>query len=255
MTEPVSLIPLKLPRPVLSFHQLELTSRCDLRCVYCTNPKLARLKTDMSWEHFQQSLDHVRYHVKNGTQTELNLAGIGESFLHPLFADMCRDAREVLGDKIMIHVTTNGIIASDREDLIAHLAKHQIGMFVSLHRPEKAGKAIELAKKHGIFLSASSDPSLAATTWAGQVDWFHSADRNRPCPWIRSGRVMVRADGAVTTCCLDSGNNPDAVIGTVDDPVGSFYTKPYSLCASCDQQIAVQGYEQYPKPEKPLHVL
>jgi len=111
---------------------------------------------------------------------------------------------------------------------------------VSLHRPEKAGPAVEALKRAGIFAGVSSDPSLAAIDWAGQVQWHTSHRPGMECGWVTTGRAFVMADGRVATCCLD-GQGEDGVIGTLDDDLTALRLKPYSLCATCSYKIPSLG--------------
>lgn len=234
---------IQLPRPVTSCHQIEITSECNLRCPYCTHPNLGRPKMHMTWVTFERALEHVRYYVTKGTQNELNLQGIGEPTLHPDLVKLCAAGRQVVPpDKGIVHITTNGILFT--EELARELAKLMVGVYVSHHRPEKSGPAAQLARKYGILLGTSNDPAENAINWAGQVNWYVTAQPGRKCPWIRMGRAFVRADGKVSTCCYDAGRNDDGLIGDVTDAVGSWVTKPYSLCTGCEQEIDVAGWDQ-----------
>ena len=234
-------IKLDLPRPVTALHQLELESRCNLRCVYCPSPNLGRPKQSMERATFLRALEWVKHFVREGTQRELNLAGIGESTLHPEFFDFIALAREAAGPHTFVNFTTNGLLFT--EELAKHCQAHGVSVFVSLHRPEKAGPAVNLARKYGVLAGVSNDPALAAINWAGQVDWEVTATPGvRGCPWIRQGRAMAMADGRVTTCCYDATGA--GVIGHVNDPIGSLKTKPYSLCRTCEQEISVVGFDQ-----------
>src|ERR1700678_3005327 len=87
---------IKLPRPVHDLHQIELTSRCNLRCVYCPSPNLKRPKVDMSEETFAKCLGWLTYAVKVHKQEEVNLAGIGESTLHPRFLEYATRVRQAI---------------------------------------------------------------------------------------------------------------------------------------------------------------
>lgn len=88
----------RYPQAVREIHQIEPTSRCNLKCKYCPQwPKLPRAKLDMTQETFEAALAMVEYFVGLGTQTELSLTGIGEPTLHPHFVDMMVRAREVIG--------------------------------------------------------------------------------------------------------------------------------------------------------------
>lgn len=216
------------PRPILEIHQIELTSRCNLRCRYCPSPKLPRPKIDMTDDIFEAALDLVRFYCRMGTQTELSLTGIGEPLLHPKFIDMVAKAREAIGWDRPLVVATNGILLSD--SIAERLAEHQVRVFISLHRPEVAGPAIERAKKHGIFAASNNSAATSAFNWAGQVNWFVSAPKS-PCEYLRSGWGVVLADGRITTCCLDADGS--GVVGTVHDEHGSLGIKPYRHCDTC----------------------
>jgi hypothetical protein len=243
-------ITLKLPRPVTKLHQCEISSICNLRCVYCISKDLKRPKDHMTRDMFEQVLVHVDYYVnKQLSQDEFNICGVGESTLHPDLVWFVKRAREVMGNEYL-NFTTNGILFT--EELAKQLApymssKHGFrpGIFVSLHRPEKAKKAIDIAAKYGLLAGVSNDPALASTNWAGLIkDWAVTANPNRDCPWIREGKVMAFPNGDVTTCTNDIGY--EAVVGNVRDPVGTWHVQPWSRCSDCDQQVAVKGYQQYP---------
>lgn len=220
------------PRPARDIHQIELTTRCNLRCQYCPHPHLPRPKIDMEWETFQAALRLVAYYVAQGTQTELSMTGIGESLLHPRFIEMVAAARTVLGRDRPLVVTTNGLLLTDK--ICAELAPYHPQVFVSLHRPEKAGPAIEYARHHGILAGVNASAATSAFNWAGQVDWHVSAPRI-PCEYLRSGWVVVLVDGRVTTCCLDAAGA--GVIGTVNDAPGFHWLQPYSLCNGCHMEV------------------
>ena len=51
---------------------------------------------------------------------------------------------------------------------------------VKLHRPEKAGPAVEAYRKIGALDGVSADPSINAYDWAGQVEWFNSPRAHPP---------------------------------------------------------------------------
>lgn len=225
--------------PITSLHQIELTSRCNLRCRYCPSPHLGREKMDMSAGTFDACLNWAAYFSKRGTQRELNLAGIGESTLHPNFAAMVLRARKVLGWDIALTMATNGILVT--EELAQEIAPAKPLIWVSLHRPEKAGPAVEILRKYGLCAGVSADPSIAANDWAGQVKWFNSA-APMACPWVTGGRVFAMADGRVSPCCIDASGC--GVIGTVFDDVSRMATRPYELCRTCAQHLAIPEYDQ-----------
>lgn len=221
---------------VRTVHQIEITSRCNLRCRYCPSPNLPRPKQDISDEHFRAGVDLARFYMRRGTQhRELNLAGIGESTMHPQFVPFIEYARTKLGPSIDLLFATNGILFTD--ELAKAIAPFKPSVWVSLHRPEKAGPAVEIAKKYGLLKGVSNDPSLAAVDWAGQVDWHVSAPRRMQCDWVRGGWVMVMADGRLTTCCFDASGA--GVIGMIGDDPETLFVRPYGLCKTCHLDVGV----------------
>lgn len=218
--------------PIRRIHQIEITSKCNLRCKYCVHPKMTRTKEHMSDDIFIKSLDLVKQCVERSNQTELNLCGIGESTMHPKFEYFLKLAREALPD-IKLIIASNAV--SVNENHIQACAKYGVDYYVSLHRPEVAGPVIELAKKYNVLRGVSADPSIAAIDWAGQVDWHVSAVTDIPCPWLIEQRVMVTSSGNLTSCCLDGSGL--GIIGTVNDDIDNLTVEPYQLCKSCTHSV------------------
>ena len=77
---------MQYPRIVQEIHQIEVTTRCNLRCQYCPHPKMKRPKEDMVWDTFIRSMVWVKKFYDLGLQSELSFTGIGESTMH---ADFC----------------------------------------------------------------------------------------------------------------------------------------------------------------------
>ena len=219
------------PKQVKAIHQIEITSRCNLRCRYCVHPTMGRVKKDMDGKTFIKALFMVQECVARYGQKELNMAGIGESLMHPEFELFFDKAREALPG-IFIALATNGILLNDERAKI--LKRNKVATWISLHRPEKAGLAVEIAKKYGILHGVSTDPALAAIDWAGKVKWYVTAPISL-CPWLSIGRAMVCADGMLTTCCLDGEGA--GKIGTVDTPLEDLTISPYSLCEPCHHLV------------------
>lgn len=224
----------KYPRPVRDIHQIELTTRCNLRCHYCPHyPELPRAKEDMTWETFEAAMGLVDYYVQQGTQTELSLTGIGESLLHPEFLAMVAEARRVIGPQRQLTVTTNGLNLT--EEWCAVLAPYRPMIFISLHRPERAGLAIEAAKKYGLLAGINNSFATSSFNWAGtQKNWFVSAPKH-PCEYLRSGWGVILVDGRIATCCLDVDGS--SVIGKLGDDPESLFLQPWGTsekgCSSC----------------------
>lgn len=228
------------PRKIESIHQIEMTSHCNLRCKYCPSPTLGREKVHMSDEHYIAALAWAREFYKKGTQNEINLAGIGESTMHPNFPRLARLARDFLGDKIKIVLATNGLITTD--SVISAIDDSNIKVWVSLHRPEKAGIAVAKYREIGALVGISADPSVNPNDWAGQVEWIRPSKYTMPCPWLRKGQAVIFADGRVSTCCIDSTGA--GVIGHVLERSHIDGLRPYSLCKTCYQEIGASNWDQ-----------
>jgi hypothetical protein len=170
--------------------------------------------------------------MAEGTQDrELNFAGIGESTMHPEFSRWVNIARSKLGPSLDFVMATNGVGVT--EEHAQAMADAKMRVWVSLHRPEKAGPTINMLKKHGVLAGVSADPSIAAVDWAGQVQWEVTAPKSKTqCQWIAQRYVMVASDGRILTCCFD-GIGTDGVLGTVFDDLLLMESKPYSLCKTC----------------------
>jgi hypothetical protein len=177
----------------------------------------------------------------------LNLCGIGESTLHPEIVRYVHEARAVVGGDCFLNFTTNGVSMTD--ELARGLSTSGVKIGVSLHRPEKAGPAIEILKKYGLLFAVSADPSVAAIDWAGQVAWHVSVTARRECWWVKQGRLFVMADGRVSRCCLDASGV--GVLGTVYDDLGRITTSPYVLCRTCDQDVGMPIPDDVPR-DKPI---
>lgn len=213
-------------------HQIEITSQCNLRCKYCVHPKMKREKIHMSEEVYIKAIDLAKQCVEKHGQNELNLCGIGESTMHPNFVAFLAYAREQLPG-IRLVIASNGVKV--KEEYVEAMAKYRMDYFVSLHRPEVAGPAIELGKKYGVLRGVSADPSIASMDWAGQVDWHVSCQTGTPCPWLAQKMAMVTAEGDLVQCCLDG----DGIgkIGTIYDNLDEIEAKPYELCPTCSHSI------------------
>lgn len=223
-------------------HQIEMTSHCNLRCRYCTHPHMPRPKLHMSEAHYRRALGWARYFKLKGTQGELNLAGIGESTMHPDFVRFVHLAREALGEGHRVLFATNGLLMTD--ELARAIAPAKPLVWVSLHRPERAGPAVEALKRAGLLVGVSTDPSMAAIDWAGQVDWHVSAS-NSKCDWVKGGWAFVMADGRVSHCCLDATG--EGVFAHVDNDLTRFETAPYSLCRTCHLDVGVPIPDEVPR--------
>jgi MoaA/NifB/PqqE/SkfB family radical SAM enzyme len=192
----------------------------------------------MTPDTFAHAMKHVAASARQGLQPELNLAGIGESTLHPDLIHWIHWARRTAPDTRIV-LTTNGL--EFREEHAQACAASRVRVFVSLHRPERAQKAVQLAREYGVLEGLSTDAANYATDWAGQVDWPQIAPPS-PCPWWRQGMVMVTAEGDITTCCLDASGV--GVIGRVEEAMDTWRMKPYALCQKCYQTLDIPRWDQ-----------
>jgi hypothetical protein len=189
---------------------------------------MKRTKQDMDEATYARALHWAKYFVQYEGQRSLNLAGIGESTMHPEFVRNVFLAREAVGGECELVLATNGLLMTP--ELAQAIAPASPRVFVSLHRPERAGPAVEALRSAGILAGVSADPSISATDWAGQIKWHVSAQRG-PCPWIKGGWVIALSDGRVARCSFDSTG--DTCIGSVNDDLSRLTTAPHALCAAC----------------------
>jgi molybdenum cofactor biosynthesis enzyme MoaA len=84
--------------------QFEITTRCNLRCAYCSNPDLDA-KADVSLDSFVQTLDRIDL----GRVDNVDFTGLGEPILHPQLPEI---VSEVLrrGRPSHMRLVTNGTI-------------------------------------------------------------------------------------------------------------------------------------------------
>lgn len=193
----------------------------------------------MTWDVFEASLRLVDYYVRQGTQTELSLTGIGESLLHPRFLEMVAECRAVIGPERQLTITTNGLLLDDA--LCAALVPFRPAVFVSLHRPEKAALAMVAAKKYGLLAGRNTAFADSAFDWAGyQKNWTPVVSAPKiKCEYLRSGWAVVLVDGKIATCCLDADGS--SVIGTVWDDPETLHLAPWGSadkgCQACYMEV------------------
>src|SRR3990167_8285627 len=216
------------PRPIREIHIIELTTRCNLRCRYCPSPKKLRPHEDMKWETFEQSLRFITKLCDFHTQGEVALTGIGEPTLYPRLVEAVAKLREVVGPQRQITISTNGLLFT--EELAVALLPYNPRVFVSLHRPEKAGLAVEIAKRRGLLAGVTASAATSAMDWAGQVKWYNSHPP-AVCDYLRIGWAVVLVDGRITQCCVDADGS--GVSGTVWDEPPDVPMRPFGLCKTC----------------------
>jgi MoaA/NifB/PqqE/SkfB family radical SAM enzyme len=84
--------------------QFEITTRCNLRCAYCTNSILSQ-KQDVSFDRFIEAVDQVDLTKVDN----IDFTGLGEPILHPRLPEMIRTVRH-RGTASHIRLVTNGTL-------------------------------------------------------------------------------------------------------------------------------------------------
>ncbi len=210
---------------------LEITNRCNLRCVYCpVNRSLARPKSELSFERFRELIE------RSPTVKTLLPFQWGEPLLHPRVFDMIEFAAR---RGIRTFLTTNGTLldAERRERLLSsglsrltvsidgddamHLATRgaelaPIRAAVAELRRLRDARGAKLRIDASMVVTPQTEHALPefVRAWRPLVDRVQAiplmtsaaadAPRTAKCrePW--RGLLVVLADGRVTTCCADS---------------------------------------------------
>ena len=183
---------------------------------------------------FERALEWVHHfqEMLGGTQDSLSLTGIGEPTLHPMFLEFCQLARKALPQGF-IHLATNGILLTEElAEVMAHLA---VKVDISLHVPEKARYAVDIAKRHGILHHVNPGATVSGIDWAGQIKYWRVTAPITTCQYLEQGWGCVLVDGRITTCCMDADGS--GTVGHVMEPIGTKYLKPYGLCKTCHLKV------------------
>jgi len=92
--------------PLPEIIQIEVTTHCQIRCVFCPHTILAKewIKGHLSWDVFSSLLPFVR-HTKL-----VHLQGWGEPLLHPRIWDMAAAIKEKRGH---VSLTTNALLMDE----------------------------------------------------------------------------------------------------------------------------------------------
>ena len=212
---------------------IEVSSICDNVCPYCPAPTQMEDRSigNMSLQTFKKALYWVERFVKAGTQTDLNLHGIGEPTLNPDLPEMIALAREATPGSI--NFNTNGNNMTPALALECKLAGIS-SINVTGHKPETTMKAIKAIKSAGIPVFSNQDFATNPNNWGGQVDWTPVVDYTLRCNWLFEGQVFVMWDGRVSRCCLDSKG--DGVFATIDEDISQFELTPFVLCENCHHE-------------------
>lgn len=186
----------------------------------------------MRQDVLMKACDHIAYYRSRGLQHEVSITGLGEALMHPQFKLFAQNIRRAAGSDCYINFSTNGILFD--EDIAQFCREENIKVYVSLHRPERATPAINIAKHYGVLADTNISFATSSFNWAGEIEWAVTA-APIVCQYLLGGWGVILADGRVSTCCIDAhGQN---IIGSVWDELGSLATKPFPLCDGCHMQV------------------
>ena len=120
--------------------QLELTNRCNLRCVECPNHKMQRERGFISNEVFLKVLNDYIIPLR-GEQPTVILHKDGEPLLHNNIRFFIREIEKYRTD-IKLDIYTNGVLLND--DFVAFLStvKNPVWILVSFHFIDYLGRMI-----------------------------------------------------------------------------------------------------------------
>ena len=214
--------------PLKQIHQIELSSKCNLACIYCPHRVMKRKKEDMSWDVFKQAIKQVDVLHKMGNQKEVWLHGLGESLLHPDFLEMMIYARKELPN-IELMISSNALLLDQK--ICREMARQQVKLHISVHKPEKIVNGLIYANQFKILDYFGCNPLQGANDWAGQVDWPRIAPFE-VCGWIRDGWCVVLADGDIVLCCIIV-EKEQGLIGNIFDNISTLEIKSVDLCNKC----------------------
>mgnify|MGYP001557797321 CR=1 FL=1 len=225
-----------------SIKNLEVSSLCNLRCPYCPAriQSLHRETGLMTEDVFAKSMEWLKVFVRNGTQKEMNIFGVGEPLLHPNFVSFVARARNAMPRYLPLIMNTNGTHMT--QELAVQLKNAGIDKIdVTDHEAETAMKAIKAVRRAGIQCGYSRDAVINPNNWGGLIEWTDRVDYERyQCPWLTDGCVMIMSNGDVTRCCQDGFGR--GVLGTVDDDLPSISHTPFIQCRKCHENLP-PGYD------------
>jgi hypothetical protein len=217
---------------------IELSSKCNLSCLYCVNRKMSphRVPSIMSDEVFEASLGWLRRLCDLGTQREVNLNGNGESLLDPQIIERTAAVVKIMGHR-QVSFCTNGLLVT--ENLLRGLQEAGLRrMDVSAHSAYHARRAFDLMNKVGMGGVLATGAILQPHNWAGQLEPENDVTvrLSIQCDPLIEGRGYVQAEGDVVPCCYDY-RSLGRFGHVLDGDLLKREIKPYELCFKCHQRI------------------
>jgi hypothetical protein len=235
---------------------IELSSICNLECLYCINRKLVRspvrhagLMTD---DVFEKTCAVLKKLVDRGTQREVNLNGNGESLLDYQLIDRIKIIRDLVGPDRHVGLSTNGLLITEK--MAADLRDSGLTRLdISPHSPYHARRAAHIMYESGMKKGMVSMGCMVMShNWAGQLEKEHQINckLTNKCDPLIEGRGYVLSEGNVTVCCYDYENL--GVYGSVwDDRLLDRPIKPFLLCHTCHQVIPPFIEKEYNFTQRP----
>ena len=239
---------------MLTIHSIEITNVCNINCWHCPSSESKYPRGFISLETFKKAVECA------GEGSSFHMQMFGEAFLHKELNSLLLIAKEA-NTKPMIH--SNGVLLTE-ENVISAAANGLVSLQVSIHSKSSLRGYISAINAlnycspqfsvYGKVLSCHKDEFRK---WADELNvdnairemiyeedihnWAmeekvrseeNVAMLKKRCMFFLRNNCVVRWDGNVTTCCLDSeGKN---VIGHIDNFANlSFENIKAPLCHTC----------------------
>lgn len=205
--------------------QVELTSRCNLRCKYCPHPSMRREKADMPEAVFAR----VLYWLREFRQASVHLHHFGESTLHPRFLEYVDRISDVVPD---VRLSSNGVGVTP--ELVRGMKRAGLTrLSLSVHRPEVVRIVAGWCDDLGMAWDYAAGAIIGTHNWAGQVEGRNTV--SYPCHFLEDDKCVVLADGRLVACCIDAEG--ESARGSVFDDLREIAFAPFRLCASCHHVV------------------
>jgi hypothetical protein len=244
---------------VLRIIAIELTNKCNIKCLHCPQGHLPIEFGFMSEETFRKCLTFTDGY------TELNWRG--EPTLHPdlvRFAGIAKQSRPNL--RLGFHTHGLGLTRETFRELVRegldwlHVSLHSVQSCEQYKRAREWNQELnsplfvyadtDTTQEKLIAISAGLSPNEfhhdQNANWAGYLT-ANRIIQNDPanvwaqCPFPQQSVCIAAWDGSINGCCWDFQGKHR--IGHVDELAGLQHSGPYELCPKC---IWVRNYEELP---------
>ena len=227
----------------MRIYQIEITSRCSLKCDYCPHPTMKRAKQDMPLETFVRALDYpfsrdvvVGHHF-------------GEPLLHADIVTMCRAAFD---RGLAFGFSTNLNVPRHMQTIAALVENGLAWLKISFHNEVSTRRAAEVTAAFP-DLPVIFERLERKHSWADQVALpFAGNQRCQPgtmdCEFHHFDQCVVSAQGRLLACCLDVEGQSD--FGSLFDFTPQAFSHLrndvlFELCGHCPILRPVGELEPY----------